>query len=304
MKLAENILADLWYPKDQGDAFDASQNMAKTLEKINDLKPFPEVARKILAMLDDPNFEVPKVTNAIEEDPVLASNVLRVANSALFGGLNPSRTISQAIVRLGVLSLRQLVLSATIAGLFKDVFGLGLQIRNHCAATAALVRKLARRYGPEVAEDAFLCGLMHDLGKLLLMQTGDPAYLKIIKEQAAQDLEKIHLKERQAMGFDHAVMGGHVMVMWKIPEPVHRVVAWHHQHERALADPKTSRLSALVNLVDFIEPYMFHKKSLSPKELTQACEKELQILEMETEQILADWDDLAEIRLQSLDLFS
>ena len=166
LQQADLFRAELWYPERASEDTKARQALVQILQKIDKLKPFPVVTQKLLGLLNRPDFEVDQLTAVIEEDPALASDVLRVANSALFGALSPSKSINQAIVRLGVVSLRELIYSASLQGLFQDVGGAGRKIRDHCAVTAALVRLIANRYLPDL-EDAFVCGLMHDLRQVV-----------------------------------------------------------------------------------------------------------------------------------------
>jgi HD-like signal output (HDOD) protein len=126
----------------------------------------------------------------------------------------------------------EIVTSVASLGLFKDVKGVGVQIRDHCTRVGAMSRVLANEWHQRSAENPFLCGLLHDLGKLLLLQVGGIAYQKLAPEVLTQP-DRAFVYERELLGFDHAVLAGHVLDCWKIPGGVAEVVAWHHQPGRA-----------------------------------------------------------------------
>jgi putative nucleotidyltransferase with HDIG domain len=256
---------ELWYKEDNDSTGQAKQRLAALLAKLEAMKPFPVVAQRLIAMLNDPNFKIAEVIEAIENDPPLAANVLRVSNSALFGALKPSTSIGQSIIRLGARAVQEMVISAAVTGLFKDVGGVGKKVRDHCIVTAAIIRVLAREFSPTNVSTVFLCGLMHDIGKLLMIQAGIP-YDRIIAAGHFLVPDLIHQDERAQLGYDHAVLGGHVMALWKIPTPIPAVVAWHHQNERASKDQSLKSLVALLRFADQLEPLL----QSSPKEFDEA----------------------------------
>ena len=96
----------------------------------------------------------------------------------------------------------------------------------------AMTRVLASEWHQKTAENPFLCGLLHDLGKLLLLQVSGIDYQKLDPKVLTQ-ADEAFVHERALLGYDHAVLGGHVLDAWKLPQNVAEVVAWHHQPGRA-----------------------------------------------------------------------
>lgn len=250
MALPEHIVRDLWFTEDAPDArADASaRSFAAKVAELEGLKPFPAAAQRVLSLLANPDFRVQDVRVALEEDPALAGRVLRVANSATFAGSNPVDTVGRAVIRLGAGTVREIVIAMTTMGLFDDVTGRGRLVREHCVATGAIARVIGRDFvaGPTVG--LFLAGLMHDVGKLLLMQGGEfpTADLK------PEELEEIdhpggsHPAELRYLGYDHAVLGGHAVLLWKIPYPTPQVVAWHHQPDRGTDEEGDEMLTDMI----------------------------------------------------------
>lgn len=235
--LANNILEELWF----GDIdpnhtrAEASKSLAATVAELEGLKPFPVVAQRVLTLLLDEKTVVGQVVEVLEKDPALAGKILRVANSALFRSRVPSTTIEAAIVRVGLNQLQEMLVGIAVVSMFKDKKGVGKRFRDHCAAVGAIGKTIAAKKGWSGSGQVFLAGLMHDIGKLLMMQTKEFAYDELPADIISTP-DQVHLHERSALGWDHAVLGAHALRSWKIPDPIPKVVGWHHQPGRAFQE--------------------------------------------------------------------
>ncbi len=254
-QIFEQIREDLWF----GDAdpnrteLSASQSLAATTGKALGLKPFPVVAQQVIGLLSNPDTAVGKIASTIERDPGLAVKLLQVTNSALYRGAMDITNISDAVTRLGRNTVMEIVTGVAAMGLFSDTQGSGLLVRNHCARVAAIARVLSSEWRYKRVDNVFISGLLHDVGKLLMMQVGDIDYTKL-DQTAVSTPDEIHLHERAQLGFDHAVLGAHVLVAWKIPDSIASVVALHHQPGRAYAgDPDKAIAVAMLRVADRIE---------------------------------------------------
>jgi putative nucleotidyltransferase with HDIG domain len=221
------------------------------------------VVQKVIAYVARPDFRVDKVRDFIEEDPALASRLLRMANSAAFQRRMPCASIQDAIVRLGARMVTDLASAMAAMTAFADLKGTGKMVREHCVGTAAIVRALAYRMGESISPSvAFLAGLLHDIGKLLIIQTRDEAYISI-PGIASGNPDEVHLREREILGYDHAVLGGHVLAKWGLPSPVPKVVAWHHQPGRAYKEGgPIAPLVAILRIADAIDTLASKDKTL------------------------------------------
>jgi HD-like signal output (HDOD) protein len=231
--VAESILEELWFGDEDPDRprAQAEQSFAAEVARIQGLRPFPVAAEKLIRVLSNPDFKKTDVVAVMESDPSLAARTLAVANSPLFRGQSACRTIEQALVRLGARNLRDVAIGVSAMSMFADAKGIGQVFRDHSVGVGATVRMLAGLAFPRESSTLFLAGLLHDVGKLLLLQTGELAY-----DDAETTGDDGHLLERTRLGYDHAVLGGHVMKLWRIPDPIAKVVAWHHQPARALGE--------------------------------------------------------------------
>ncbi|MDD5308451.1 MAG: HDOD domain-containing protein [Deltaproteobacteria bacterium] len=233
----------------------AAQSLAAKLVQVEGLKTFPVVAQKTMAILSDPDFEIAEVSRIVSEDPALGARVMRVANSAFYSRGMKVASFEQAVVRLGRIAVREVVAGAATMGLFPDSTGIGKAFRDHCAATASVAKTLARDLAPALEDGAFLTGLLHDIGKLLILSAGDPLYGR---QDAAMLLtpDRTHLIELDELGFDHAALAGQILWHWQIPDPVPQIVAWHHQPALAYTEPVVDVVTAFLRIADHVEPML------------------------------------------------
>lgn len=269
-KISETILEELWFGEDDFNAItaQAASSFAAAMAELEGLRPFSDVARRVLEYVSNPNFEVGRLQDIMEQDPALATKMLRLANSAAFRPREPCASIRQAIMVLGARTVSEVSTSLSMMSMFTDLGGVGRMVRDHCAATGALVRALALRKA-NAGPSSYIVGLLHDFGKLLLIQAQPATYVKIHGNQLA-DADTIHLREREVLGYDHAVLGAHMLTKWGLPQPIPKIVAWHHQPTRAFAvGGEVGLLVALVRLAERMDR-MLHDDGLPSKEATES----------------------------------
>lgn len=308
MKLAQNVVEELWFADPEAEAetsFIASQSLSAKVATITGLKTFPVVAHKILQILSQPNYRVIDVKNALEEDPSLGSGILKMANSAFFAGYKGISTMEQAFVRLGSRSVRETVLAVATMNMFPDVKdNAGKAIRDHCAAVAAIVQALARDFAPKYTDGIFVSGLLHDIGKLMLLDTKEHTYsADALNDPFSPD--KDALEERQSLGFDHGVLAGHVINAWKLPPPIPTVVAWSHQISRAYSERDTATMVSLLRLADCLEKLAASVPEDYEKGLERLVQSEAATyLRVDKDALMARWQTLYVLRGDALMMFS
>lgn len=210
----------------------AAKSLAATMSKAHGVRAFPQAAQRLLEIVRDPSFRIDEIAETIESDTSLAARVLRVVNSPVFGLRVQIRKIRVAVTLLGAKYLTEIATAAAVLDWFEDEAPGVAEVFRHSSAVAALARQIAPRCGLS-PEEMYSCGLLHDFGKLIMIQSGDDDYGRLVFELAHQP-DVIHIKERELYGFDHAVLGAHMFAEWKIPEPLPRVIAMHHEPERAM----------------------------------------------------------------------
>lgn len=247
------MVENLWFGDADPDrtVAQASASLAAALAHINGLKPFPAVAERAMRVASQPNCRIEDLAQVIQSDPSLASKALRLANSASFAGSRRFDNVGEALLRIGLTRIKQLITAVSVLGLFDDAGEAGQQFRRHSVSVAALGRWLAKTKSWPGHDQLFLCGLLHDVGKLLILQSGELAY-PTTREALIPD--HAHLEERRQLGYDHAVLAGHVLKGWNLPEQIAEVVAWHHQPARAYeAGGDTGLLVGFLRVADRID---------------------------------------------------
>lgn len=183
----------------------------------------PKVALELAAMAARPNVEPHEVAKLLEQDPMIGGQVLKLANSAAYGGRSPIKTLKDAAVRLGLQAMRNIVLEAALnMRVFRadGYSGIMEQLRVHSSATANAARIIGR-YTSMDAEFAFACGLLHDVGLAAsLILLGDTA-----PRQKPPPISEVW----NAMERVHEEAGGILMALWAVPGDMNLVIRTHHQ---------------------------------------------------------------------------
>jgi putative nucleotidyltransferase with HDIG domain len=187
----------------------------------------PAVAREVLEFSTDPNVSPGRIANVVKKDPVLATRILQLANSAAHGARTPITSINDAVVRVGTESARNVMTAICVASILADkgAYGnRGREVVDHGIGTAYIGMMLADVAGAS-RDDAFVYGLLHDIGKLLIHQLANrPAHG--VARPAATEVAAV-MAER------HAEVGGQLLTWWQLPEALREAVAFHHHPERA-----------------------------------------------------------------------
>jgi len=208
------------------------------LIRINEqLPPFPQVLNKLDSMLDDPEVAITDFAKLIETDPVLAGRLMRLANSAYYGGGRQEvKTLSLAVGRLGLNMVHRLVYSLSIS----SIKGNPRIVKHrafwrHSLAVAIFTKSLCNFIGAdeETQDMAYMSGLMHDIGILIFSTLLPLEYGSLMKEL---ELENIRLDqlEKQRFGIDHAELGAiYIENWWQIHPFIISTVQYHHTPEEA-----------------------------------------------------------------------
>jgi HD-like signal output (HDOD) protein len=304
-KIAETLLEELWFGEDDARAItaQAAASFAAALADLEGLRPFSDVARRVIDYVGNPNFEVARLQGILEQDPALTTKVLRLANSAAFRPREACASVRQAITLLGSRTLSELATSLSMMAMFSDLSGVGRTVRDHCASTAALMRCLAINKD-NAGPNCYIVGLLHDFGKLLLIQAQPATYLKIHGQIIAEP-DTIHLREREVLGFDHAVLGGHMLKKWSLPDPIPKVVAWHHQLTRALAaGGEIALYVALVRLAERIDRVLPIDGLPTPEETERiSSSTECQYVGFRARDLEELWDELRAAKQEAQQIF-
>jgi HD-like signal output (HDOD) protein len=227
-----------------------TRNLAlKNVDRLPSLSP---AVNHLLGMLAKRDIDMRQLGRVITTDASLCGHILSAANSALFGRSVQIKSIEQAVARLGLSKLRRIALSKSVSRLFRGMRtpeGWSMtRFQMHSVATGAAAEILCEYLPVEDSENAFLGGLMHDVGKVLIA-TGQPAqYLEIEGLVAKTGRSQIEF-EHELLGTDHAELSGLAVAKWDLPFPLSRAVAHHHFPEPPRQFDEVS-LSAVLQAAD------------------------------------------------------
>jgi putative nucleotidyltransferase with HDIG domain len=231
----------------------------------------------------------------------LSARVLRLVNSASFALRTPCTSMRQATSLVGTEKLNHLATTAAILDMVDSSSVHASRILEHSSVVGALSRYLAVHLGLP-ADELFTCGFLHDIGKLMLLEVEGKRYGALLDE-VGEEYDAIHLYERELFGFDHALLAGHVLQKWNIPEPVPRVVAWHHHVTRAYDQgPRWASLVSVLRLADLLA-YALTSPDDEEQVERAARSEAASFLEISAAQLAAVWDELRAINERSRALF-
>ena len=229
------------------------QEAQKRLSERIRLPTLPEIVTRITSMVDDPNVRIRDIGAVVARDPAITATVLRIANSAYYGLAKPAISPEEAAAVIGGRSLRNIALQASIVGKFAHLsrtFDFDLhELWMHSVFTAQLCQELARRMPfalPIGPEEFYTCGLLHDVGKAVLLESLRDEYAAVYRAARASG-EALHLAEERMLSFTHVEVGALVAQRWQLPEPVGHAIRFHHgPRDEVLAN----RTTAIVALCD------------------------------------------------------
>lgn len=223
----------------------------KILKALDDLPPMPQVVVKVQKLMADPRAGQRDLAKVLQTDAALVARVLRLANSAYYGYKGKVASLERATVLLGQQTIKELIMTAGASKLLeKKLPGYGWssdELWRHSLAVGLSAKIIAERTKPELAGDAYLAGLIHDVGKLVL----DPYLLErrqAFKTVLADETSTFLDAERKVLGFDHAELGGQVGQRWSFPENLATAVTFHHRPSRVKGSP----MAYMVHLANYI----------------------------------------------------
>jgi len=197
-------------------------SLEECLERVDELKVFPTAALRVLALVRDPEATVVDIEEALATDQVLAAGALSIANSAAYARRVPVRNLTRAVQVLGVSGARELVLMTVMAAVASQRAPWGPLLRRHALLAASISRRIASRTPYVDSNEAFVVGLLHNLGLQLLLRL-DPVATESILE--ACGLTVLDAAERMRFGFTHGELSAMCMRTWGLPQSFALLVA-------------------------------------------------------------------------------
>lgn len=227
---------------------------AQILQRVSALPPLPAAIGRLLRLVNDPDGDFQEIARTIALDQTLTAQILRIANSAFYGFSHQIRTVQQATVILGRHAVRNMALSLamiTLRNRMQTGWPLTPEVFwRHSMGVACGASLLARHVRGADAEEAFVAGLLHDIGKILLMEHDARTYGRLL-EAVRTGAKPLHVLERETFGIDHTEVGRALCQHWNIPDTLGAVTAAHHGDGAALPGDAV-QLAAFVHLANVL----------------------------------------------------
>lgn len=265
-------------------------SVKKFVEDTNDLPVMPAPILRVMHLAGEPTSSASQLAEAICAEPALAGRVLRFANSAYYGMAGQVTTIQGGVVLLGIKTVRNLAMVAAS----HCWFGEGAEAAahkeswDHAIGVAAAANALAALKCPELANEAFCSGLLHDIGKLVLsVRLGDTH--EVIVQRAAEQKMTPYEAETSVLGFNHAELGFELGKKWNLPERLLQTIRYHHEPNSL--DP-TSQLVDIVHIADVL--YWTSLTASTNEVVVRRCDQAFGRLGLES---IATYEELVKVVL-------
>lgn len=212
----------------------------------------PQLVMEIIRIVNDPRSSAIELQVAVERDPSLAARLLRTANSAAYGLRRQVGTVRDAIAYLGYNEVKNLAVTASLADIFKADATVGCYSRKglwrHLVSVAVASRFVASRCGVRRYEEAYMAGLLHDFGLILMDQFVHKAFNDIVRVVSTG--RPLCECERQRLGFDHTQLGERVACHWNLPASTMAAIRYHHRADVCEGDSRP--IAQAVEIADFL----------------------------------------------------
>ncbi|MCR4411379.1 MAG: HDOD domain-containing protein [Thermoguttaceae bacterium] len=200
------------------------------MKRIDDISTLPQIALRVMQVARDESVSAAELKAVMENDPALSARVLRCVNSAAYALRTRVTNLQQAISYLGTKQIRNLAMTACVSDMFRKDERIGpyrrRELWRHLVSVGIGARLIAMRRRLADFEDAFLAGLLHDVGIVLEDQHFHEAFRRVVG--GLDGTRTLGAIEREVLGFDHMMLGERLAAAWGFPEAVRGAARHHH----------------------------------------------------------------------------
>ncbi|MFC1584369.1 HDOD domain-containing protein [Fibrobacterota bacterium] len=229
------------------------ENLRNITQRLTDLPTLPTVVAKIAMLMQNPRTSANEVGQAITNDQSLTSKTLKLVNSAFYGFPGRISTVTHAIVILGFTTVKNIVLTASIFDAIgkKEGASQGFNIKAfwlHSIATGATAKVLAEFLKSKKTEEAFIGGLLHDLGKVILSHFARDEFEAVLQYRDEHDC-LLYQAEKAILEISHQELGGWIADTWNLPKDLAAVIQYHHTPNSAGI---YKEITSIIHLADIL----------------------------------------------------
>jgi putative nucleotidyltransferase with HDIG domain len=259
-------------PKDktEGQLALRGTSIGRILSRADNLRIFPAAAIRIRQVADSPNTSLVDLEEAVASDPALSAQILKVANSPFYGLRRKVGSLRRALFVIGFRATRNMALALAMLSMKKKTHPLRGKIARHSMRVGIAAQQIARQRGGFDPGEMFVGGMLHDLGKLVLMEMGQEKYLTI-DERLHRGSPDLLPAEQALFNVDHAELGAACLEHWNLPDETCEAVRLHHATPGATEELHLSPARAIVWLSDQLEHALeaWHKPTTIAERLAE-----------------------------------
>jgi len=231
------------------------QTLDKLLNAVNDLPTIPTIVAQLMHTLDDEKSDAKRVAEIVRNDQSITMKILKLVNSAYFGLSNRITSINQAIPLLGFEKIKNVIFTLTVFDTLKSQVG-GFDRQRfwaHSIGCAVISKMLAQQLKlNKLISIAFVCGLLHDIGKVVEDKYFPNEFAESIRLSASFNLTLAEA-EKRIIGYDHSFTGCRIAMKWGLPKTLFEAILYHHGLPERFDDiDYEGKLVAITHFADII----------------------------------------------------
>ncbi|HEY8944852.1 MAG TPA: HDOD domain-containing protein [Polyangiaceae bacterium] len=198
---------------------EAMDGLAALLDRVTEVSPLPATAQRILELTQSDEISIPNLSRVIATDPALASAVLRIANSAAYGGRNIDK-LDVALMRIGTRELRDMAAAMCVLAAFRSPGELSLRLHDRSVVSGAICSRIAKESGTASTGTAFTCGLLAEIGAMACVAVDGKAYVQLWQQALGSEQRRLELERERYGTFTSLDVGYHFLSRNAVPAAV------------------------------------------------------------------------------------
>lgn len=230
---------------------DSEQAVMQAIKQVSTIATLPEITSKIVSTVEDPRSTAAQLHKIVSHDPALVTRIMKVVNSAFYGLPGQIGSIERAIVLLGLNAVKNIAVAASLGQLFRGVRicsdFTAKDLWNHCICVGISARELTKLLKLPLGDEAFLAGLIHDVGLLIQLQLS-PEKLAEVCQKVRDSGQAFIDVEQEVLGMDHQQLGAALAQQWKFPRSCQIAAGKHHSLPDVSGE--SNQLQAIIHIAD------------------------------------------------------
>jgi HD-like signal output (HDOD) protein len=259
------------------------------VENISTVPTVPSVLKQLSTIIENPKISLNEISHFVSKDPALTTKILQMVNSALYGFPGRISSVNHAVMLLGLNVVKGLLLSVSV---FEIMHKAMMGLREHSIGVAIASKVIAQKKGLKEPEEVFVAGLLHDVGKVILILMYPEEYDRAVKESEASSIA-IFDAERNHFSETHAAVAGWLSEKWHFPRKLCDSLANHHRPQVSTLAPLETSIVHMADILVKARGIGFSGDNLVP-ELNPQAHEILGLTEADLREVLKELEDSVE----------